>query len=109
MKFFLKRREYKAYRYFRLTLSIAAAILAATIVSTLTVDLGPALRARAEQAASARLERGVRIGELHVHVFTGRFAILADDERVRVFRKPLELRVDDRGLDGAEPLEPLAG
>jgi hypothetical protein len=75
VKFFLKRREYKAYRYFRLGLIIMAAILAAAIVSTLTVDLGPALRARAEQTASNRLERAVRIGELYVHVFTGRFIV----------------------------------
>ena len=75
MKFFLNRREYRAYRYFRLGLIIAAAILAAAIVSTLTVDLGPALRARAEQAASAQLKRAVRIGSLAVHVFSGRFVV----------------------------------
>ena len=75
MKFFFKRREYRAYRYFKLTLSIAAAILAVSIVSTLTVDLGPLLRERAERAASERLEREVRIGDLDVHVFTGRFLV----------------------------------
>jgi hypothetical protein len=75
VKFFFKRREYRLYRYFRLTLIVAAAILAATVVSTLTVDLGPALRARAERAASGQLDRQVTIGTLGVRVFTGRFVV----------------------------------
>jgi len=75
VKFFFKRREYRAYRYFRLSLAIAAAMLAVSVVSTLTVDLGPGLRGRAEQAASDRLERAVRIGSLSVRVFTGRFIV----------------------------------
>ena len=75
MKFFFKRREYRAYRYFRLTLIVTAAILAVAVVSTLTVDLGPALRARAERAASGQLEREVSIGRLGIRVFTGRFDV----------------------------------
>ena len=75
MKFFTRRREYKTYRYFRLSLIIVAAILASSVVSTLTVDLGPGLRALAERGASSRLKRAVRMGSLSVRVFTGRFMI----------------------------------
>lgn len=52
---------------------IVIAILAASIVTSLTVDLGPALRARAEAAASARILRTVTIGSLSVRLFDGRF------------------------------------
>ena len=75
MKFFTRRREYKTYRFFRLGLIIVAAILASSVVSTLTVDLGPRLRGLAERAASGRLKRAVTMGSLSVRVFTGRFVI----------------------------------
>jgi hypothetical protein len=72
-------------RYVRLSLAIAAVILAAAIVSTLTVDMGPFVRGRAEQAGSSWLKRAVRIGSLHVQVFTGR------------------LLLDDLSIDGRRP------
>ena len=75
LKFFKRRREYRTYRYFRLILIIAAAILASSVVSTLTVDLGPGLRALAERGASSRLKRAVHLGSLSVRVFTGRFVV----------------------------------
>jgi TamB, inner membrane protein subunit of TAM complex len=75
LKFFKRRREFKTYRYFRLLLIIAAAILASSVVSTLTVDLGPGLRALAERGATGRLKRAVRMGSLSVRVFTGRFIV----------------------------------
>src|SRR5260370_6573350 len=78
-------REHKVLRYISLSLTIAAAILAAVIVSTLTVDLGPIVRGRAEQAGSSWLKRAVRIGSLHVQVFTGR------------------LLLDDLSIDGRQP------
>lgn len=52
---------------------IVVAILAASVVTSLTVDLGPALRARAEAVASARILRAVSIGSLSVRLFDGRF------------------------------------
>jgi translocation-and-assembly-module (TAM) inner membrane subunit TamB-like protein len=70
-------REHRVLRYISLSLTIAAAILAAVVVSTLTVDLGPLVRGRVEQAGSSWLKRAVRIGSLHVQVFTGR--VLLDD------------------------------
>ena len=72
-------------RYNSLSLTIAAAILAAVIVSTLTVDLGPLVRERVEQAGSSWLKRAVRIGSLHLQVFTGR------------------LLLDDLSIDGRRP------
>ena len=59
LKLFKRRRDFRTYRYTRLALIVAATILAVTIVSTLTVDVGPITRERAEQAASQRLKRRV--------------------------------------------------
>ena len=54
---------------------ITVAILAAAIVSTLTVDLGSLLQSPAERYASDYLKRRVAIGSMRLHVFTGRFLI----------------------------------
>ena len=75
VRFLSRLREHKVLRYISLSLTIAAVVLAAVMVSTLTVDLGPLVRGRAEQAASRRLKRAVRIGSLHVQVFTGRLLL----------------------------------
>jgi hypothetical protein len=56
-------------------MGLAAAVLAAAVVSTLTVDLGPRLRALAEREGSRRLERTVSIGRLSVHVARGRVVV----------------------------------
>ena len=53
------------------------AILAAAIVSTLTIDLGPAARAFAEREGSKRLNRPVHVGRLSIHVLRGR--VLLED------------------------------
>ena len=50
-------------------------IVAVLLVSTLTIDLGPALRARAEKAGSDWLERKMTIGRLGVHLARGRFVV----------------------------------
>ena len=54
---------------------VAVALAAAGFVSSVTIDLGPALRARAESAASAFLDREVTIGRLGMYVLPGRFVI----------------------------------
>jgi hypothetical protein len=46
-------------------------------VSTLTIDLGPAVRAAAERAGSSRLKRPVHIGRLSIHLLRGR--VLLED------------------------------
>jgi hypothetical protein len=54
---------------------ILSVLLATLIITTLTVDLGPALRSRAEQAGSRYLNRELKIGRLSVLVWNGRFRV----------------------------------
>ena len=58
-------------------LAALAAVVAAALVSVLAIDLGPALRARAEREGSRLLERPIHIGRLSVRLLTGTF--LVDD------------------------------
>ena len=58
-----------------LNLRLIVAILGASIVATLTVDLGPAVRSAAESAASRQLERPVHIGRLGIHILFGQFVV----------------------------------
>ncbi|MBI3263517.1 MAG: translocation/assembly module TamB [Acidobacteria bacterium] len=58
-----------------LCFSLIVALLAAAFVATLTVDLGPYLRERAEQEGSKRIERPLHIGTLSVHLLGGRFLL----------------------------------
>jgi hypothetical protein len=59
----------------RRTLAVASVILAAAFVLTLTMDLGPALRERAETAGTNYLKREMRIGELHVRIWDGAYVV----------------------------------
>ncbi len=59
----------------RRSVKFALAILAASIVSTLTVDLGPAVRARAELEGSRYLERPIHIGRIGIHLLRGRVLV----------------------------------
>jgi hypothetical protein len=52
-----------------------AVILAVMFVTTLSVDLGPALRGRAEAAATQYMERPMHIGRLSVHLWRGQFVV----------------------------------
>jgi hypothetical protein len=54
---------------------LVAAILAAAIVASLTVDLGPAARRAAETQGSKYIERPMRIGRLSIHVLSGKHVI----------------------------------
>src|SRR5262249_30049519 len=71
VKVITRLRTHTAYRFGSRTLRIAAAILAVTIVATLTVDLGPAVRGWAEREGSKQLKRPIHIGGLHIHLLTG--------------------------------------
>src|SRR5688572_16404519 len=53
----------------------SAVILAAAFVTTVTVDLGQTLKARAEKAASDFMERPMRIGRLSVRLWLGRYVV----------------------------------
>jgi hypothetical protein len=56
-------------------LLVAAALVAALLASTFSVNLGPVLRRRAEQAATSYMKRPMHIGRLSVRLFTGRFEL----------------------------------
>ena len=71
----MRERFRKAYRYGRLIAVIIGVIIGVAIVSTLTIDLGPALKARAESEGSKWLERQMTIGRLGVHLGRGRFVV----------------------------------
>jgi hypothetical protein len=52
-----------------------AVILATAAVTTVTVDLGPALRERAEREGSRFIERPMRIGRLSIRLWNGTFQV----------------------------------
>jgi len=62
-------------RYSRRVLLVVAATVAAALVSTISVDLGPSLKGRAEQAATDFMRRPMHIGRLSIRLFTGRFVL----------------------------------
>jgi hypothetical protein len=59
-------------RWTRWGLYLLVAVVAAFLVSLITIDLGPQLRGRAERAASAYLERPLHIEALRAELWTGR-------------------------------------
>ena len=77
-----------AYRYARRLAVVIGVTLAVLLVSTITIDLGPALKARAEREGSRWFERKLTIGRLGVHLGRGRFV------------------VEDLRIDGMFPNEP---
>lgn len=54
---------------------MAAVLLAVAVVSTLTVDLGPSVRALAEREGARRIERPLHIGRLGIHLLRGRVVV----------------------------------
>ena len=68
---------YRLARRFALVIGVVVAVL---LVSTLTIDLGPAVRTRAEMAGSNWLERKLTIGRLGIHLGRGKFVV--EDLRV---------------------------
>ena len=65
----------KTRRVIRRGVVICAVMLAVACVTTLSVDLGPVLKARAEAAASDYMGRPMHIGRLSAHLWRGRFVI----------------------------------
>lgn len=68
------------YRYTRRTTVVVAITIAVVLASSVTIDLGPALKAQAEAAGGRWLDRRMTIGKLGVHIARGRFVI--EDLRV---------------------------
>jgi hypothetical protein len=52
---------------------ICSVILAVAVITTLTVDLGPALKSRAEREASRFMGRPMRIGNMSVRILDAKF------------------------------------
>jgi hypothetical protein len=73
-------RKHTALRVTGRALTIAIAILAAAIVVSVTVDLGPIAKGYAEKYGSQYIERPLHIGRLSIHLFRGR--IVLDDFRI---------------------------
>ena len=63
------------YRRVRLIVAVTAVLVAAFLVSVVTIDLGPALKARAEREGSKFIDRPMHIGRLGVHIASGYFVV----------------------------------
>ena len=68
-------RRHPLVRALAAFVSVLTVILVIAAVTSLTVDLGPALRERAERAGSDYLRRDLRIGRLGVRLLTGSFVV----------------------------------
>ncbi|HEX6164530.1 MAG TPA: hypothetical protein VFZ31_14265, partial [Vicinamibacterales bacterium] len=79
------RTAYRYGRRFAVTIGIIVAVI---VVSLLTLDLGPALKARAEAEGGKWLDRKMTIGRLGVQLGSGKFVI------------------EDLRIDGMYPNEP---
>lgn len=66
------RRLYRYGRRFAVAIGVVVAVL---LVSLLTIDLGPAVRALAEREGGKFLERKMTIGRLGIHLGSGKFVI----------------------------------
>jgi hypothetical protein len=70
------RTFFKAvYRYARRFAVAIGVIVAVVVVSILTIDLGPAFRARAEREGSKWLDRKMTLGRLGIQLGRGRFVV----------------------------------
>jgi hypothetical protein len=75
VKFFPRLRGRTLVRYASFAFMLVVALLAAAIVASVTIDLGPAVRQRAERAASEYIERPMHIGSLKIRLLTGEVLI----------------------------------
>lgn len=80
MKLLRRLRAHPAVRYPLIALTLVVAILAAAIVSSLTIDLGPGLRGLAERQGSKQIHRPLHIGRLSIHLIRGR--VVVDDLKI---------------------------
>jgi hypothetical protein len=64
--------RHKAWQFAGRTLAVAAILLSAAIVTSLTIDLGPSVRALAERQGTRMMKRTIHIGSLKVRVIRGR-------------------------------------
>ena len=79
-RFFTRLRERRILRYASFGLAATVVVLAVAIVTSLTVDLGPSVLARAEREGSKYIERPLHIGALGIHLLSGKVRV----ENVRI-------------------------
>jgi hypothetical protein len=65
----------KTRRIVRRVVATAAVILAVAFVTTITIDLGPALRELAERQGTNYLQRPLHIGRLSVRLWNGKYQV----------------------------------
>ena len=75
IKFFSHPVTQATTRVVRRIVVTCAVIIAVTLVTTVSIDLGPSLKARAEAAASQYMGRPMHIGRLSVHLWLGLFVV----------------------------------
>ncbi len=71
MNVFKRLRGHPVVRSVSLCLAVVVALLAASVVVSVTVDLGPVVRGKAEDAGSKYIERPLHIGALKIRLLTG--------------------------------------
>ena len=71
----LKEIARGALRHSKRAAVLAIALIAAGIVTSFSVELGPGLRGRAESAATNAMRRPMHIGALSIRLFDGRFVV----------------------------------
>ena len=77
-------RGHAVLRYIAFCLTFVVALVAAAIVASLTIDLGPSIRELAERQGSAYIERPIHIGALRIRLLTGK--VLVENLRIDGFR-----------------------
>ena len=75
MTVFKRLRSHPVLRYVGLCFTVVVALLAASIVASVTIDLGPVVRRKAEDAGSTYLERPLHIGSLKIRLLTGKVLV----------------------------------
>ena len=80
MNVFQRIRRNRVIRAIGLGFTLLIALLAAALVVSVTVDLGPSVRALAEREGSKYIERPLHIGTLRIHLLTGK--VLVRDLRI---------------------------
>src|SRR5262245_27021433 len=68
-------RRHKAVRFAGWTFALTVVILSAALVTSLTVDLGPSVKALAEREGSRFMKRTIHIGALKIRVVRGRIEL----------------------------------
>ena len=106
MNVFKRLRGHPVLRYVSLCLTVVVALLAAAIVASVTVDLGPAVRARGEDAGSKYIERPLHIGALKIHLLTGRSGRELTIDGLHPWDRPFFTAKQIVALTGSRPSYP---